>query len=152
MELLRERIREDLIFFDIEGDTSIEVLENIAGVLQEKGVVKDTFAEALVARENEFPTGLPIGEINVAIPHTYPEHINEVAVTVCVLKEPVALKNMGDPTQDVMVSIVLCITMKKLDDNVKLLPELMGFFADESNLKGLVACKTPQDVIDLIAK
>lgn len=151
MELLKERVREDLVFLNVKGDNATEVLHFIADELFKRKIVKETFFRALIQREEEFPTGLPIGEINVAIPHTYPDHINDVAVTIAILDNPVPFRNMGDPSQEILVSIVLCLTMKKLDDNVKLLPELIGFFADENHLKQLLECKTQREVIDLIA-
>ena len=145
-----DKVREDLVLLGVEGETRDEVLYNIAKVLMEKGVAKDTFYEALLQRENEYPTGLPIGEINIAIPHTYPEHINEVAITIAIPKKPVVFRNMGDKDEEILISVILCLTMRKMDDNVKLLPALMGFFADEDNLRALLACKTPAEVISLV--
>lgn len=145
-----DKVREDLVLLGVEGETRDEVLYNIAKVLMDKGVAKDTFYEALLQRENEYPTGLPIGEINIAIPHTYPEHINEVAITIAVPKKPVVFRNMGDKDEEILISVILCLTMRKMDDNVKLLPALMGFFADEDNLRALLACKTPAEVISLV--
>lgn len=145
-----DKVREDLVLLGVEGDTRDEVLYNIAKVLMDKGVAKETFYDALLERENEFPTGLPIGEINFAIPHTYPEHINEIAVTIAVPKKPIAFHNMGDANEELLVSVVVCLTMRKMDDNVKLLPALMGFFANEDNLRKVIACKTPAEVIALV--
>lgn len=145
-----DKVREDLVLLGVEGETRDEVLYNIAKVLMDKGVAKGTFYEALLQRENEYPTGLPIGEINIAIPHTYPEHINEVAITIAVPKKPVVFRNMGDKDEEILISVILCLTMRKMDDNVKLLPALMGFFADEDNLRALLACKTPAEVISLV--
>ncbi|HWR22303.1 MAG TPA: PTS sugar transporter subunit IIA [Feifaniaceae bacterium] len=145
-----DKVREDLVLLGVEGETRDEVLYNIAKVLMEKGVAKDTFYEALLQRENEYPTGLPIGEINLAIPHTYPEHINEVAVTIAIPRKPVVFRNMGDRDEEISVSVILCLTMRKMDDNVKLLPALMGFFANEDNLRALLACKTRAEVISLV--
>ena len=82
-------VREDLILLGVEGNTRDEVLNNISKVLIEKDIVKESFAEGLLKRENEYPTGLPVGEYNVAIPHTYPEHNKEIAVTIAVPKNPV---------------------------------------------------------------
>ncbi len=145
-----DKVREDLVLLGVEGETRDEVLYHIAKVIMEKGIAKETFYDALIERENSYPTGLPIGEINVAIPHTYPEHINEVAITIAVPKKPVMFYNMGDKDEEILVSVILCLTMRKMDDNVKLLPSLMGFFADEENLRALLACKTPAEVIALV--
>ena len=145
-----DKMREDLVLLDIKGDTNEEVLREVAKVLEAKGIVKETYADALVQREMEYPTGLPIGEMNCAIPHTYPEHINEIAIALVVLDKPVKFQQMGDPDEQVDVSVLICLAMKKMDDNVKLLPALMGFFADEENLKTLTTMKDPKAILDYI--
>ncbi len=143
-------VREDLVLLDVEGNTRDEVLWQIASLLFKKGIVKDSFYDALIERENAYPTGLPIGEVNVAIPHTYPEHINEVAITIAIPSSPVIFQNMGARDEELLVHVIVCLCMKKSEDNVKLLPALMGFFAQETNLRGLLACKTPAEVINFI--
>lgn len=146
-----DKVREELVLLNVEGDTRDEVLRTIAGRLLEKGIVKDTFEAALLAREAEYPTGLAIGELNLAIPHTYPEHVNEIAVTIAVLKNPVVFLDMGDQVSAVPVSIVVCLTLKKMDDNIKMLPGLMEFFADDEHLRAILACTKPAQVMELLA-
>lgn len=145
-----DKVREDLVLLNVEGETRDEVLYNIAKVIMDKGIAKPTFYDALLERENAYPTGLPIGEINIAIPHTYPEHINEVAITIAIPKKPVVFYNMGARDEEVLVSVIVCLTMRKMDDNVKLLPALMSFFADEGNLRRLLKCTTPAEVMALV--
>ena len=145
-----DRVRKDLILIGVEGDTREEVLTNISKVLIEKGIAKETYTEGLLQRESEFPTGLPIGEYNIAIPHTYPEHCNEIAVTVAIPKKPIEFHNMGDASETVMVYVILCLCLKKMDDSINMLPSLMTFFADEENVKTLMKCKTPDEVMEAI--
>lgn len=145
-----DRVREDLIFLGVEGDTRDEVLKNISDELLARGIVKDTFYEALLKRENEYPTGLPIGDINVAVPHTFPENVNEIAVSVAVPKNPVVFYSMGDPDEEVVVSVICCLALKKIDENVRMLPSLMDFFANPDNLKSVLACKEPAEVMALL--
>lgn len=147
-----DKVREELVLLNVEGETREEVLRNISKVLLEKGIVKDTFSDALLAREAEYPTGLAIGEINFAIPHTHPEHINEIAVTIAVPKHPVVFLDMGDQESEVMASVVVCLTLKKMDDNIKMLPALMEFFANEDHLRAILACTEPAQVMALLAK
>lgn len=144
-------VRKDLILIGVEGETRDEVLTNISKVLIEKGIAKDTYTEGLLQRESEFPTGLPIGEYNVAIPHTYPEHCNEIAVTVAIPKNPVEFHNMGDASDTVMVYVILCLCLKKMDDSINMLPSLMTFFANEEHVKKLMNCKTADEVLEIIA-
>jgi len=57
---------------------------------------------------------------------------------------------MGARDEELLVHVIVCLTMKKSEDIVKLLPALMDFFALETNLRGLLACKTPAEVINFI--
>lgn len=145
-----DKVREDLIFLNVPGKDRDEVLQNIAQRLVEKGVVKPTFPAALLEREAEYPTGLELGEINIAIPHSNPEHINEIAVAVAVPQNPVIFRDMGDREHEFPVSIIACLALQKLDDNIKMLPALMEFFAQEDNLKAILACTEPGQVMALL--
>lgn len=146
-----DKVREDQIYLGIEGGSREEVLRSIADRLVAKGVAKESFPDALLAREAEYPTGLPLGgELNIAIPHAHPEHINEITVTIAVPKSPVVFQEMGNKESEVTVQIIVCLTLQKLDDNVKMLPALMDFFADEGNLQAILRCKEPRQVMALL--
>lgn len=147
-----DKVREELILFGVEGDTMEELLSNIAEVLVEKGIAKESFPAALLERERAYPTGLNLGELNLAIPHANPEHINEVTVTIAIPKQPVVFKDMGDPDRDVLVSLVACLTLQKADDNIKMLPALMSYFTQEDHLKAILACTEPAQVMALLPK
>ena len=145
-----DKVREELIFLDVEGTTREEVLTNIANRLVEQGVAKESFPAALLAREQAYPTGLQLGELNIAIPHAQPEHINEIAVTIAIPRQPVPFLDMGDHETQFPVSVIVCLALQKLDDNIKMLPALMEFFAQEKNLKAILACRTPGQVMALL--
>ena len=49
--------------------TNTEVLTTMCNHLCDKGIVKDTYCQAILDREASFPTGLNTHGINVAIPH-----------------------------------------------------------------------------------
>ncbi|MDY0404629.1 PTS sugar transporter subunit IIA [Virgibacillus sp. 179-BFC.A HS] len=86
---------ESIIFLDLQEKTKEDVLSVMGGKLYEKGLVKATFIDAIIAREREFATGLPTKGVSVAIPHTDIEHVNQKTISVGILKEPVAFGVMG---------------------------------------------------------
>lgn len=145
-----DKVREDLIFLDVAGETREEVLTNIANRLVEKGVAKESFPAALLAREAEYPTGLALGEINIAIPHAQPEHINDIAVTIAVPRHPITFLDMGDHETEFPVSIIVCLALQKMDDNIKMLPALMEFFVLEENLRAILDCRDSAQVMALL--
>lgn len=142
-------IDKNLIFLNIKGENSTEVLNNIAKILYEKGIVKESFAQAILERESNFPTGLPVGEFNIAIPHTDPEHNNKIAVSVFVPENPVYFKNMGNKEEELKVYVIIVLSLKKTDDSIQMLPSLMEYFANEEYIKEILECKTADEVFDL---
>lgn len=147
---LSELVQEEFVFLQVEGGTWESLLQNIAGLLLQAGAVKESYAAALIQREQEYPTGLPLGKFNFALPHTYPQHILRHAVAVAVPKHPVAFRSMEDPEQLLNVSVVVCPLLEKMDDSIKLLPPLMKFFASEQTIERIQAAKSKSEILSLI--
>ena len=87
----------DLVTLDMEAKTSREVIENLGKLLLDKNDVKDTYIDAVIAREEELPTGLAIGDFYVAIPHTDSNHVNKSSIAIATLKSPVVFSEMVNP-------------------------------------------------------
>ena len=71
----KDMIKRELAVLDLEASDYREVLTHMASVFLEKGYVKETYLEAVLAREARYPTAIPLPVESVAIPHTMPEHI-----------------------------------------------------------------------------
>lgn len=68
---------EELIFLDEQFKTSDELFASICPKLLAGGWVKESFQEAVIAREKVFSTGLQTEPVAVAIPHTDAEHVKK---------------------------------------------------------------------------
>ena len=79
----------------VSGDTDEDVLRATAAELFAEGYVKESYSDAIIEREKKYPTGLPTGEICVAIPHTDPEHVNDAAICLSILEKPVISNLFG---------------------------------------------------------
>lgn len=123
----------------LSGKNDEEVLRQMASALQEEGYVKDTFADAIVRRELEFPTGLPMGDVNVAIPHTDPEHVNKAGFCLGILDEPVTFNVMGALDEKVDVSIIFMLAIKRKEDQLENLQKLISICQDQEMLKVLLS-------------
>ena len=141
-----QKIRKELIFTGIKGETWEEVLRGTASRLLAAGAVKEGYADAVVEREREYPTGLPIGRVNLALPHTYPQHVREHAVAIAVPAHPVLFQSMDDPDAMVEVSLLVCPLLDKMEENIQLLPSLMKYFANEEIIAELAAAGSAQAV------
>src|ERR1035437_9385608 len=86
-----------------------EVLLKFSDMAEKNGFVRSGFGEALIAREKEYPTGLPT-EIPLAIPHAYPEYIIKSGVGLALLDPPVTFRQMGGE-EDQWLSVKLVVLM-----------------------------------------
>lgn len=139
-------IKKDLVFSHKSFNTKEETIAFLAGALNKKGVAKDSYQNALLEREKKFPTGLPTGDVKVAIPHADSEHVNESAIAVTTLDSPVSFKNMGDPEEDLKVSIIIMLAIAEPKAQVKMLQNLMSIVQDQNHLTKLLSYKTSNEL------
>ncbi|WP_170006654.1 PTS sugar transporter subunit IIA [Bacillus fonticola] len=130
---------ESVILLDIECTAKEEVLTEMSRNLVDKDLVKESFINAIIKREGEFPTGLPTAGVSVAIPHTDSEHVNKKTISIGVLKEAVDFGVMGDDSETTPVKIVFMLAMDETHSQLTLLQRLMGVFQNENILNYLVS-------------
>ena len=75
-------VTKELVFPQVEASTKEEVISLLADALEKQGFVKDTYKDAILAREKEYPTGLPSTSPMVAIPHADNNHVNTTSIAV----------------------------------------------------------------------
>lgn len=122
-----------------------EVIETLGNQLNEAGYVKDSYVDAVLERESVLPTGLKTGSLNVAIPHTDMQHVNETVMAVATLDQPVKFNLMEDPSQEADVDIVFLLGVTKPKEQTELLSALMSIFKDKERLEKIKEAKTESD-------
>ncbi|WP_018924605.1 PTS sugar transporter subunit IIA [Salsuginibacillus kocurii] len=141
---------ESVILLDIEGTSNEEVLAKMGETLHNKGLVKESYVDAVIAREKEFPTGLPTSGISVALPHTDAEHVYHKGICIGVVKDKVEFGIMGDDSETTAVKLVFMLAMDEPHSQLSLLQQLMQIFQDEDTLKQLVNQTEKQAIKNLI--
>lgn len=145
-------LHEDLIFLNYEAKSKEELLQSLSSILRERGYVKDSYTKGVLEREKVFPTGLNTEGIKVAIPHTDVEHVNEAAILIAKLKEPVVFKEMGSGINDVEAKLIFMMAIKNPEDQVKALSKLMSIFSNKEVLISLHNCTTNLEAMDILSK
>ncbi|MDQ0205116.1 PTS sugar transporter subunit IIA [Pectinatus haikarae] len=135
----------------LEVKNSDEALKKISSLLYSFGYVKDTYSDAIIAREKLFPTGLPFEKCGVALPHTDCCHVNKPMIAICTLKTPVTFQNMGDASQPVSVKIIFMLAMKKSENQLQLLSELMENLQDNMLMENLLQTDSAKEITALMA-
>ncbi|WP_101842907.1 PTS sugar transporter subunit IIA [Halobacillus sp. Marseille-P3879] len=141
---------ESIILLDLDYSTKQEVLKKMSTNLVEKGLVKYSFIEAILEREEEFATGLPTEGYSVAIPHTDIEHVIHKTISIGILKEPVDFGVMGDDSETTPVRIIFLLAMNESHSQLTLLQTLMQLFQNEETLKYLVEENSKENIKNFI--
>ncbi|GLI20207.1 PTS glucitol transporter subunit III [Tepidanaerobacter syntrophicus] len=128
-------IKKDNIFTKKLFKDKESVLEFFSEILVKNGKVSDEFKEALLEREKNYPTGLLVGDINVAIPHADSVYVKESEILLCTLKNPIPFKRMDMPDEEVEVSIVILLAINSPDDHIEILQKIISLIQNQDILK-----------------
>ena len=133
----------NLIFLHQHAASREVIIGRLALAMQDAGYIGPMYGYEALAREREFPTGLPCEEIPVAIPHAFSDDVKKTGVAVAVLDEPVEFVNMGDNEDMLQVEIVILMANADGgDSHMDDLQELMVMFSRPELLKKLRNAET----------
>lgn len=141
---------EELIELGVDVSNAGDAISLLTKGLLKVGYVHDTFCQAVLEREESFPTGLPTSLYGVAIPHTDPEHVLHTGMAVGILQNPVEFRVMGSSDQIVNVEVILLLAIQQPDQHIHILTKLMELFQTEETLQQLKNTSSKKDVLTIL--
>ena len=150
--MIWQELNEALVLPGIDAPSSDEVMRKVGGAFIREGYAKDSYVDALIAREKDFPTGLDTDGVGVAIPHTDVSHVIRQGVAIATLREPATFVQMGTDDETVGVSLVFMLCVIEPNEHLEQLSKNAEVSLDEDAVKQLEAAATPQDVADAFGK
>ncbi|MBC7232097.1 MAG: PTS sugar transporter subunit IIA [Chloroflexi bacterium] len=128
----------DLVITHLRVTNYTEAISALAERLSQHGYVTAGFLEAVLKREASQPTGLPLPDIPVAIPHAEAEYCKVPAIAVGILDQPVQFGEMGgDSGSTLPVQIVFLLALNNPDQQVEWLQRLVLLFQQPGLLQHL---------------
>lgn len=127
-----------------------EVIRVLGEALLKSGYVSEAYIEAVLQREKSLPTGLQVGCLNVAIPHTDSTHVHKSAIALATLEAPVRFCLMANPAKEVEVSIVFLLAVREPKEQVELLKRLMELFQNEETLSQIKNTDDSQTILAIL--
>ena len=115
--------------------------------LLERGMVKDTFYNALKEREKEFPTGIIDDPFNIALPHVDSEHVKTNALIVCKLSNEILFHRMDKISEEIPVKMVFLLLIKNEKMHVEALMNLTKIWMDKEFMKELLILKDKNEFV-----
>ncbi len=141
-----------LIVCNLIARNSEEAIRVLARKLYEEGFVKESFEEAVLKRENEMPTGLPLGDINAAIPHADIEHVLKPALAVATLAAPLPFRIMVEPDNTVDVRIIFLLALNEPHAQIKMLQTIAMALQDPLLLQELAKAQSADDIYRILTR
>ena len=140
----------ELVLFHPEAASRDDLFRLASSRLLELGYVEPTFEEALLERERSYPTGLPMEEVNVAIPHADAKHVRRSAIMVCITEEDILFHNMADVDEELPVRVVFVLALADAKRHLSLLQELMTSLQDTLLTQSLQEAPDAGAVYDIV--
>lgn len=151
--MIWKTLEKKLILTDCGAGSRKEIFQTVGSLLIREGYCRDSYIQALNDREKEYPTGLDMGGVGVAIPHTDVSHVIRSTMAVAVLKQPVVFEVMGgDEGETVNVSLVVAMAIRDAEAHLDQVRALLKILQDNSVLRELVTAKSPEEVIRIIKR
>ena len=150
--MIWEELKENLIFLNLKAEDNKEVLQIMGDAMIREEYGDQGFTEALLKREKDYPTGLDVDGIGVAIPHTDAEHVKKEGISIAVLDRPVEFDAMGEENCQIPVKIVIMFTVAVKNKHIDRLLQILALIKDEKILQGLLEAESKEDIKTAIQK
>ncbi len=139
---LRDYLVPEAVNLGMNAENADEVIRNISGKLLYAGYVRGTFTDAILTRERDIPTGLPLsGKYNAAIPHTDVEHVVKSGIGLATLTRPVVFRNMVSPEEAVDVRLVFVLALDQPKSQIEMLQEIAKVLQEPDAVNALIDAK-----------
>ena len=148
--MIWEELNPALVLTDVEVTDSKGVMKKVGGALIDAGYAKESYIDALIKRESEFPTGLDVDGFGVAIPHTDVSHVLKAGIAIAVLKNPVTFIQMGTDDETVEVKLVFMLSVTDPNAHIDKLQRILEIIQDTAVLDQLLTADSKEQIIEII--
>lgn len=142
----------ELIFKNLEADSSEEAIRIMANKLYEKNLVKEDYIKEIIEREKTYPTGLYTGKINVAIPHCDYQFVNEKSIAIGLLKNNIEFKKMDEPTEAVDILIIIMLAIDEPDNHINYLTKVFELVQNQNVLEEIYNSNSENEILEILNK
>lgn len=139
-----------LVAMEIGAGSMEAVMEDMGGRFIRLGYCKDSYIQALKEREREFPTGIDIDGVGVAMPHTDVSHVNRSGIGIATLKAPVTFTHMATDDVPVPVKLVFMLAVDDPNRHLSEIQDILAIIQDKQTLEKILTAKDAEEVIGII--
>lgn len=145
-------LKSNFVNIGLFAEDYIDAIRVVATPLIESGYVAPEYLDAVLLREKTSPTGLPVGELCVAIPHADPDFVNMSAASVGLFSKPVLFGEMGSIDNQIPVDLVMVLAIKNIEEVVPFLQKACNMFQDEVFMASLRGCTDSISIFSMLSE
>ena len=145
---MEQAIYRELIMTNVDAKDSEDAIRQVGQLFLKNGFVKDTYIDAVVAREKVFATGLELDGISIAMPHTDIIHVNKPGVTVAKLAHPVEFEHMGEPGRKVQAEMIFMMAIVDPKDQIGKIMKVLGVFQNKEAMEAFKKAETEDEIYE----
>ena len=136
--------------FQVEVTDKEDAFKRLTEQLTEKNFITEDFLEHLNESDKDFPTGLAVTNMGVAIPHTDSEYVKRSQIAFMSLKNPITFFEMGTSDKPVEVQMIFMLALKEPHEQLEMLQKLISMIQQQEIMEQLYHCRTKTEFIQLI--
>jgi PTS system galactitol-specific IIA component len=138
-EVVLPLLQEECILPALHANSRDDALQRMGQFLVERSYCHATFPAAILAREYDYPSGLPFAGEKVAIPHTDAVHVRTPVLLIARLVQPVLFNTMGNPDETIPVQLIVMMALHGAIPAGNVLQALITLFQDGEMMQRLMA-------------
>ncbi|WP_026883244.1 PTS sugar transporter subunit IIA [Clostridium akagii] len=141
---VKDMFSENRVVFELKAKTKDEVLNELIEVLVKDGKIndKDVFKKAVLAREEEFSTGIGMG---IAIPHGKSNSVTEASIVFGLSKQGIDYQSMDEKPAHLF--FLIAVPEESSDVHLRALSEISRKLMHTETREGIYSAKNFADFI-----
>ncbi len=139
--------RPRIIGYKVTSKDRDKALHEMADYLHSIGVVKGTYGDSVIERENKYPTGIDTEPIPVAIPHSEREEVIKTAILVGQTKKGgVWFQKIEGDGLWVSAKVIFMLAVDTDQGQLEVISQLMNVIQDPEVVQRIVEAETTEEI------
>ena len=139
--------RPRIIGYKVTSKDRDKALHEMADYLHSIGVVKGTYGDSVIERENKYPTGIDTEPIPVAIPHSEREEVIKTAILVGQTKTGgVRFQKIEGDGLWVSAKVIFMLAVDTDQGQLEVISQLMNVIQDPEVVQRIVEAETTEEI------
>ncbi|MDD4371696.1 MAG: PTS sugar transporter subunit IIA [Anaerostipes sp.] len=139
--------------YKVKGTKRDQVLHEMADYLADRGMVKVTYGDSVIARENTFATGICTEPNAVAIPHCERDGVLKTAILVGQApEEGITFERIDVDNEYVQAKAIFMLAVDTNQGQLEVISKLMEVIQNQQVIQGIIDAKECDDIKNIVER